>query len=59
MSRRRGRPRREYRIKVRTQRRSKIDYEALARAVLEHAAMNEDARKSRAHKPQDRRKEDS
>ena len=42
MSRRRGRPRRDNRIKVRAQRRSKIDYEALARAVLEHAAMTDD-----------------
>ncbi len=47
MSRRRGRPRREYRITVRTQRRAKIDYEALARAVLEHAAMTEDTTKPR------------
>lgn len=56
MSRRRGRPRREYRIAVRTQRRAKIDYEALARAVLEHAAMSEDTVKPR--KQPETRKED-
>ena len=58
MSRRRGRPRRDYRIKVRSQRRSKIDYEALARAVLEHAAMTDDTTNNSKQKP-DLRKEPS
>lgn len=51
MSRRRGRPRRDYRIKVRTQRRSKIDYESLARAVLEHAAMTDGTTNKSKQKP--------
>ena len=51
MSRHRGRPQRDYRIKVRTQRRSKIDYEALARAVLEHAAMTDDTTNNSKQKP--------
>ena len=58
MSRRRGRPRRDNRIKVRAQRRSKIDYEALARAVLEHAAMTDDTTNNSKQKP-DLRKEPS
>lgn len=41
MSRRRGRPRRQYNLKVRTVRRDPIDFEALARAALEQAAMDE------------------
>ena len=43
VSSRRGRPRREPRLRVRTERRSDIDYEALARAVLEQAAMDDQA----------------
>ena len=39
--RRRGRPPRDYRIRVRTVRRDPIDYDALARAVLEQAAFDE------------------
>jgi len=39
----RGRPRREYRIRVRAERREKPDYEKLARALLEHAAMQDKA----------------
>ncbi|CAN3702693.1 hypothetical protein MMX123_02723 [Microbacterium sp. MM2322] len=35
----RGRPRREYRIRVRAERREIPDYDKLARALLEHAAM--------------------
>lgn len=35
----RGRPRREYRIRVRAERRETPDYDKLARALLEHAAM--------------------
>ncbi len=35
----RGRPRREYRIRVRGERREVPDYDKLARALLEHAAM--------------------
>lgn len=37
----RGRPRREYRIRVRGERRERPDYDKLARALLEHAAMEE------------------
>lgn len=40
MSRRRGRPTRRYRVRVRTVRREQIDYDALARAALEEAAMD-------------------
>ncbi|MDR6200864.1 hypothetical protein QE374_002773 [Microbacterium sp. SORGH_AS428] len=45
MSRRPGRPRREYQIRVRAERRERPDYEKLARALLEHAAMQERARR--------------
>lgn len=41
MSRRRGRPSRQYRLRVRTVRRDQIDYDALARAALERAAMSQ------------------
>lgn len=41
MSRKRGRQARQYRVRVRTLRRDPIDYDALARAALEHAAMHE------------------
>lgn len=41
MSRKRGRRSRQYRVRVRTLRRDPIDYDALARAALEHAAMHE------------------
>ena len=37
----RGRPRREYRIRVRAERRDVPDYDKLARALLEHAAMEQ------------------
>jgi predicted ArsR family transcriptional regulator len=37
----RGRPKREYRIRVRGERREIPDYDKLARALLEHAAMQE------------------
>ncbi|MCJ1707132.1 hypothetical protein [Microbacterium sp. VKM Ac-2923] len=37
----RGRPRREYRIRVRAERREVPDYDKLARALLEHAAMEQ------------------
>ena len=57
MSRRRGRPRRDNRIKVRAQRRSKIDYEALARAVLEHAAMTDDTASKTKQKPLPRKEQ--
>ena len=42
----RGRPRREYRIRIRAERREVPDYDKLARALLEHAAM-EQAKKTR------------
>ena len=45
MSRKRGRPRREYRIRVRAERRLPIDYPKLARALLEHAAIEDAARR--------------
>lgn len=41
MSRKRGRPARPYRVRVRTVRRDQIDYDALARAALEQAAMDQ------------------
>lgn len=37
----RGRPRREYRIRVRAERRETPDYDKLARALLEYAAMEQ------------------
>lgn len=37
----RGRPRRQYRIRVHGERREHPDYDKLARALLEHAAMEE------------------
>lgn len=42
----RGRPRREYRIRVRGERRAQPDYDKLARALLEHAAMEEAKRRA-------------
>lgn len=45
VSRKRGRPRREYRIRVRAERRLPIDYPKLARALLEHAAIEDAARR--------------
>ncbi|WZH35619.1 MAG: hypothetical protein PIR02_12625 [Microbacterium enclense] len=42
----RGRPRREYRIRVRGERREHPDYDKLARALLEHAAMEEATRRT-------------
>jgi hypothetical protein len=41
MSRRRGRPSRQYRLRVRTVRRDPIDHAALARAALEQAALDQ------------------
>ena len=41
----RGRPKREYRIRVRGERREIPDYDKLARALLEHAAMQERERR--------------
>ncbi|KZE43287.1 hypothetical protein [Microbacterium sp. T32] len=41
----RGRPKREYRIRVRGERREIADYDKLARALLEHAAMQERERR--------------
>jgi hypothetical protein len=38
MSHKRGRPSRQYRLRVHTVRRDPIDFAALARAALEHAA---------------------
>lgn len=37
----RGRPTRQYRIRVRTERRDPIDYAKLAQAALEQAAMDQ------------------
>lgn len=50
----RGRPRREYNIRVRAERRAEPDYAKLARALLEHAAMQqalEDEAKSSSAEP--------
>lgn len=41
MTRRRGRPVRQYNVRVRTERRNPIDFEGLARAALEQAAMDQ------------------
>ncbi len=41
MKRRRGRPARQYNLRVRIVRRDPIDFDALARAALEQAAMNQ------------------
>lgn len=41
MSRKRGRPARQYCLQVRTVRREPLDYAALARAALEHAALTQ------------------
>jgi hypothetical protein len=41
MKRRRGRPARQYSLRVRTVRRDPIDVDALARAALEQAAMDQ------------------
>ncbi len=41
MSRKRGRPARQYHLQVRTVRRDPIDFAALARAALEQAAMDQ------------------
>ncbi|UIN31277.1 hypothetical protein [Microbacterium binotii] len=43
----RGRPPRQYRIRVRGERREHPDYDALARALLEHAAMEEAERRDK------------
>lgn len=63
MSRKRGRPPRQYNLRARTVRRDPIDFEALARAALEQAAMDQDRHAgpkdvrdrqkhaSRSHKP--------
>lgn len=47
----RGRPRREYRIRVRAERRETPDYDKLARALLEHAAMEQARKTTPATKP--------
>jgi len=41
MKRRRGRPARQYNLRVRSVRRNPIDVDALARAALEQAAMDQ------------------
>lgn len=43
----RGRPRRTYRIRVRGERREQPDYDKLARALLEHAAIEDQAQRAR------------
>ncbi|MDY0827788.1 hypothetical protein SK224_01475 [Microbacterium sp. BG28] len=43
----RGRPPRQYRIRVRGERREHPDYDALARALLEHAAIEEAERRDK------------
>lgn len=54
MTRRRGRPARQYNVRVRTQRRNPIDAEGLARAALEQAAI--DNRENSGRKTQHRRR---
>ena len=46
MKRRRGRPAREYNVRVRTERRHPIDFDAIARAALEQAAMDQQLNKT-------------
>lgn len=57
MKRQRGRPARQYRLRVRTVRRDLIDFDALARAALEQAAMDhqDDAKTSSTDQHQRRR----
>ncbi|HBS07354.1 MAG TPA: hypothetical protein DEA69_00875 [Microbacterium sp.] len=43
----RGRPKRQYRIRVRGERREHPDYDKLARALLEHAAIEDRARREK------------
>ncbi|MBD3753472.1 MAG: hypothetical protein IE935_13915 [Micrococcales bacterium] len=43
----RGRPKRQYRIRVRGERRAHPDYDKLARALLEHAAIEDRARREK------------
>lgn len=47
----RGRPAREYHIRVRTVRREEIDFAKLAQAALEQAAMDQERRSSNSAKP--------
>lgn len=54
MTRRRGRPARQYNVRVRTQRRNPIDAEGLAKAALEQAAI--DNRENPGRKNQRRRR---
>lgn len=51
MSRRRGRPRKDVRVRVHAQRREHIDFGALARAVLEQAAIDQKAERERDTAP--------
>lgn len=55
MSRKRGRTPRHYRLRVRTVRRNPINFDALARAALEQAAMNEADDTATAPQQSDRR----
>jgi len=57
MSRKRGRTPRPFRLRVRTVRRDPIDYDALARAALEQAAMNEVENTTTPPQQQDHREE--
>lgn len=43
----RGRPTRQYRIRVRGERRERPDYDKIARALLEHAAIEDRARREK------------
>lgn len=56
MRRTRGRPSRQYRLRVRTVRRDQIDYDALARAALEQAAMSQQREDGAPTPPADRTK---
>jgi len=44
----RGRPKRQYRIRVRGERREHPDYDKLARALLEHAAIEDRTRREKS-----------
>ena len=55
MKRRAGRPARQYNVRVRTVRRQPIDFEALARAALEQAAMDQRKRNDKTVRPSARK----
>jgi hypothetical protein len=58
MSRKRGRPGRQYRLRVGTVRRDPIDFDALARAALEQAAMDQQNKTNRCPRVRKDRRHD-